>query len=86
MIKHSDLTFAELTGKIKRNEICFEGNDKLKIYGSLKCKSGKQMKKENRVFFVSETEAVKYGFRPCGHCLQNKYQTWKNEIIQYKKS
>ena len=32
------------------------------------------MKKENRVFFRSETEAKQLGFRPCGHCMKLKYQ------------
>ncbi len=39
------------------------------------------MKRENRVFFSSEKEAIANGFRPCGHCMKQKYQKWKNEVI-----
>ena len=76
MIKHFDITESDLKSKIKRKEICFGGNRKLKIYGTLQCKSGKRMKRENRVFFNSENEAVKNGFRPCGHCMKTAYKKW----------
>ena len=62
---------------IKRREIVLAGNQQLKIYGRLHCRSGKRMKKENRVFFATEHEAVQNGYRPCGHCLKSKYQEWK---------
>lgn len=81
MIKHIDINNAELHRKIRQNEIRFGGNENLKIYGTLKCKSGKRMKKENRVFFASERGAVKSGFRPCGHCMKNKYKLWKESKI-----
>ena len=81
MVKHSEINDKDLRSQIKLKEICFGGNRSLKIYGTLQCKSGKQMKKENRVFFVSESEAIKNGFRPCGHCMKVKYQKWKNEFI-----
>ena len=70
MIRHTEISTKELRRKIRQNEIRFGGNEKLKIYGTLQCKSGKRMKKENRVFFVSEKEAIKQGYRPCGHCLK----------------
>ncbi len=57
------------------------GNAKLKIYGLLTCSSGKKMKKENRVFFVSEKEAIDLGYRPCGHCMKQRYQIWKNGSV-----
>ena len=45
------------------------------------------MKKENRVFFTSEKEAIAQGYRPCGHCLRSKYVDWKdNKAIFDKKS
>lgn len=81
MIQHSEINNNNLRNQIKRKEICFGGNRNLKIYGTLQCKSGKRMKKENRVFFISESEAVKNGFRPCGHCMKVNYQKWKNEFI-----
>jgi len=77
MIPHSALTPAELRQKIKSSEIMLGGNRRLKIYGTLTCRSGKRMAVAQRVFFASEAEARAYGFRPCGHCLRNKYRKWK---------
>jgi methylphosphotriester-DNA--protein-cysteine methyltransferase len=71
MIKHLDINDIDLRSKIKRKEICFGGNSKLKIYGTLQCKSGKRMKPENRVFFASQNEATTNGYRPCGHCMKS---------------
>lgn len=76
MLKHVSLSSADLTNKIKNKEVCFGGNLKLKIYGSLQCKSGKKMKRENRVFFQSEKQAIDAGFRPCAHCLHTQYNRW----------
>lgn len=73
---HVSLTQSEILSKIKQRKIVFAGNSKLKIYGLLKCASGKRMKKQNRVFFVSETEALKNGYRPCRNCTYKKYQQW----------
>lgn len=61
-----------------KEEITLAGNRQLKIYGTLQCRSGKRMKIENRVFFVSEKEAITHGYRPCGHCMKGKYQKWKD--------
>jgi len=76
MIKHSDIKDSDLRSKIKHKEISFGGNGKLKIYGTLKCKSGKRMKQDNRVFFASVYEALINGFRPCGHCMKTAYKKW----------
>ncbi|WP_428430029.1 Ada metal-binding domain-containing protein [Pedobacter sp.] len=76
MINHLLLSDLELRKSIKNHEICCAGNSRLKIYGKLDCKSGKRMKKQNRVFFKNEAEALKNGFRPCGHCLHEKYKKW----------
>ena len=81
MIQHSKISDSNLRNKIKNAEICFGGNRQLKIYGTLKCSSGKRMKRENRVFFLSEIEAIQNGFRPCGHCMKTEYQNWKNGLI-----
>lgn len=75
-MKHTEITDEELRKRIKQRDICFGGNLKLGIYGKLNCKSGKRMKKENRVFFGSEKEAIEQGFRPCGHCLSNEYKKY----------
>ena len=76
MIKHSELSSASVKKQIKNKEINLAGNSRLKIYGTLHCKSGKRMKKENRVFFKSEKDALEAGFRPCGNCLKEEYQKW----------
>lgn len=52
MFYHTKITTAELYNKIRNKEICFGGNSKLKIFGTLHCKSGKRLKKEKRVFSV----------------------------------
>jgi hypothetical protein len=84
MIAHSSLGaghFArsrQLKMLIDKGEVSFGGNSKLKIYGTLNCSSGKRMKIENRVFFKSAEEAFGSGYRPCGHCLKERYKIWKN--------
>jgi hypothetical protein len=65
----------------RSGEISLGGNKRLKIYGTLNCSSGKRMKIGNRVFFASETEATNKGYRPCGNCMKNEYQNWKNGLI-----
>jgi len=76
MILHINISKTELKELIQANAIQFGGNKKLKIYGTLFCTYGKRMKKENRVFFTNEKEAIHAGFRPCGHCLREKYLRW----------
>ncbi len=76
-IELSNMIFSrsrKLKSLIEQGKVTLGGNKQLKIYGTLQCKSGKRMKKENRVFFISEEEAISYGYRPCGHCLKIKYQ------------
>ena len=82
MISHTDFENDETGRKelhklIRQKKILLGGNRKLKIYGLLQCSSGKRMLRKNRVFFKSETEAIANGFRPCGHCLKDKYRQWK---------
>jgi methylphosphotriester-DNA--protein-cysteine methyltransferase len=81
MICHSEIDDIALRKKIRENKILFGGNKNLKIYGMLSCKSGKRMKKQNRVFFVSEKEAINSGYRPCGHCMKIKYKKWKDGLV-----
>ena len=78
MILHSEISDRELKIRIIQNKICFGGNIRLRIYCRLNCKSGKRMKKENRVFFLSEQEALLHGYRPCGHCINKEYKKWKD--------
>jgi hypothetical protein len=86
MIFHREIANNEFSGKRKLNllirsgKIVLGGNIMLKIYGRLDCDSGKRMKIRNRVFFESEAEAITLGYRPCGHCMRNKYEIWKRKI------
>ena len=83
MITHAELgdtTFKRmrnLQALILKGEVQLAGNTKLKIYGTLSCSSGKRMKTDNRVFFASEVEAKSIGYRPCGHCMRERYLEWK---------
>ena len=81
ILAHVDIANADLNSKIKRQQILFGGNRKLKIYGKLSCKSGKRMKRENRVFFSTEKEAIINKYRPCGNCMRVEYNQWKNGIV-----
>tara|TARA_R110002051_G_scaffold91370_2_gene160699 strand:- start:19477 stop:19722 length:246 start_codon:yes stop_codon:yes gene_type:complete len=81
MFHHNLLNDNMVRFKIKTGAITFGGNKKLNIYGTLKCKSGLRMKRENRVFFSSLQEALNSDYRPCGHCMREAYKKWKNEII-----
>jgi methylphosphotriester-DNA--protein-cysteine methyltransferase len=69
MIRHNEIG-KSLLPLIRSAEIKFAGNARLKIYGTLACRSGKRMKKENRVFFKSEDEAIRHGFRKCKRCMK----------------
>jgi methylphosphotriester-DNA--protein-cysteine methyltransferase len=79
MFHHVGLGQGQLKTLISKGAITLGGNKQLKIYGTLSCKSGKRMKKENRVFFNSEQEAIDHGFRPCAHCMKMEYKNWKRE-------
>ncbi len=46
----------------------YAGWKKGKIFGRLDCASGKKMKKENRVFFLTWQDAINSGYRPCKKC------------------
>jgi len=80
MILHSQLSPQNLRRKIHSRTIRFGGNKKLKIYGLLSCGSGKRMKRENRIFFKDEEEALQNNYRPCGHCMREVYRQWKQKI------
>ena len=80
MILHSQLSPKSLRSKIHSRDIRFGGNKKLRIYGLLDCGSGKRMKRENRIFFKDEKEALQNNYRPCGHCMREAYKLWKQRI------
>ncbi len=81
MYHHSDLTQDELFRLLRRREITMAGwNGRDKVYGHLRCWSGKKMHPKNRVFFRDEAEAKEAGFRPCGHCMKAEYQAYKRGL------
>ena len=49
MMEHNTLSRDEIRSMIQHKKIRFAGNVPAKIYGALACKSGKRMKKENRI-------------------------------------
>jgi methylphosphotriester-DNA--protein-cysteine methyltransferase len=87
MIKHIDVgndpatRQAAIRRLIKNGVIQLGGYRPGKIYGKLSCSSGKKMKVANRVFFHNEAEAIAAGYRPCAHCLPEKYKAWKNGLF-----
>jgi len=87
MIRHIDLGDDVITRQkntrrlILRGEIQLGGYRPGKIYGTLSCASGKKMKVKNRVFFHNEEEAIAAGYRPCAHCMREKYSEWKNALF-----
>jgi len=82
MIEHSRYEDTLIRKLIREKKIAFGGNKKLKIYGTLHCASGKRMKRQNRIFFTSEKEAIANNFRPCGHCMRSEYKNWKDGLIR----
>ena len=80
-MQHKDISDKELRAMIRHGMVAWGGNKRLKIYGRLKCASGKRMKKEKRVFFATAGQAMADGYRPCGHCMRDEYKTWKDGIV-----
>ena len=76
MLFHATLTDAETSRLIAEGRISLGGNYPAKIYGLLSCRSGKRLKRSNRVFFSDEAAALSAGFRPCGQCLKAAYARW----------
>lgn len=79
MYHHEHLTSQEFLSLFRAGKIMFAGYKRRKIFGTLKCKSGKRMQVKNRVFFSSVEEAIQCGYRPCARCLPSKYRVWKEE-------
>jgi hypothetical protein len=75
MAVHRVIPNLNLRRMIRSGEITLGGNAKLKIYGTLACGSGKQMKQKNRIFFKNEQEAMAHGYRPCGALFEKKVFT-----------
>ncbi len=77
MFSHAALTDDEVFSLLRSGKIALAGNRRLRIYGRLDCLSGRRMKRGNRVFFESEAEAIRLGYRPCGRCLKEAYSAWR---------
>lgn len=56
------------------------GNRRGKVYGRLDCRSAVGALRTGyakvRVFFADEATAIAAGYRPCGTCMRDEYQTW----------
>lgn len=57
----------------------------MKIYVRLDCPTANRYVKlgtyQNvRVFFKDEATAIAAGYRPCGHCMKEKYKRWKAAV------
>jgi methylphosphotriester-DNA--protein-cysteine methyltransferase len=77
MIRHSDISDADLHALLKKGALTFAGHKSGKIFGRLDCASGKRMKRGERVFFADASEALALGYRHCGHCMKDAYAQWK---------
>ena len=60
----------------------YGGNKRLKIYGKLDCPSAnrwiaKGYYIQDRVFFLTEEDAINAGYRPCAICMKKEYLEWK---------
>jgi hypothetical protein len=65
------------------------GHRKNKIYGTLDCpgalawiRKGHYVKQ--RVFFASESDAIRAGYRPCFRCLREDYVEWKRDPAAFR--
>jgi hypothetical protein len=79
MIFHRDLTDEAIRAALRRRMLRYAGHAHDKIFGRLDCRSGRRMKRNNRVFFTDQAEAMASGFRPCGPCMRKDYDVWKAE-------
>ena len=59
------------------------GHSRQRVYGRLDCPVALSLirrgrnRREYRVFFASEADAVAAGYRPCGACMRAEYAAWK---------
>jgi AraC family transcriptional regulator, regulatory protein of adaptative response / DNA-3-methyladenine glycosylase II len=60
------------------------GHRRTRVYGRLDCPTAlawltRRPDPPHRVFFADEATAVAAGYRPCGHCLRDRYAAWKSQ-------
>lgn len=76
------LTSANGETYLSRTPGTLGGHCRTKIYGRLDCRTAlnaiaKGGYVNSRVFFADENAAIAAGYRPCAHCMPEKYQAWK---------
>lgn len=80
MYHHAHMNPGDFARLLRVGEIGLAGYKRGKIYGKLKCKSGKRMLVANRVFFRNEEEAQQVGYRPCARCMPEAYRLWLSSL------
>lgn len=60
------------------------GHKGTKVYGRLDCPTAlryvaRGTYQKSRVFFHSEEDAIACGFKPCAHCLPERFKAWQAE-------
>lgn len=81
IIYHEGVSDQILFELLKNKKLKWAGNQNLKIYGKLNCKTGRRMNKGNRIFFTTAVEADELGYRPCGQCMRAAYKKWKDGLV-----
>jgi len=79
-IRHCQVDDKRIISLIRQAEIVAAGHLQSKIYGRLKCLSGKRMLRKNRVFFYSFKQAISLGYRPCAHCMAKEYAIYTKSL------
>lgn len=65
------------------------GHSGRRVYGRLDCTTALAWIERghyvrHRVFFATETDALRAGYRPCGHCMPNAYRAWKADPAAFR--
>lgn len=65
------------------------GHRKNRIYGKLDCRGAlswirKGHYVKQRVFFASESDAIKAGYRPCSNCMRADFLEWKDNPTGFR--
>jgi methylphosphotriester-DNA--protein-cysteine methyltransferase len=67
------------------------GHRRTRIYGRLDCPGARRAIERggyvrNRVFFLTESDAVAAGFRPCAVCMPDAYRVWKEQEARHERT
>jgi len=79
VLRRGNIVVVDVPGK-------YAGHKGYKIFGTLGCKSGMRMKRENRVFFLELEDAITQGYRPCRNCRPMTEEDFQNvrHLLPYK--